>query len=293
MPERAHPVPPLTAMPTELTILGSGILLPDDRRRSASHLVETERARVLLDCGSGALHGMERDGREWRGLTHILVTHFHTDHFGDLAPILWALTHGVPEGREEPLTLLGPPGFERIVHALAAAHGGFVLDPGFPVRVVELAREGAWEDVEAGVGLRLHPTPHTHESLAVRMACGDGDVGYTGDTGPEPALGTFFRGVDVLIAECAVADPTDLTNHLSPRSVAALARAATPGLLVLTHLYPELDPDRLPDLVKAEGYTGEACTGRDGLRVRLTPSGPERISDSLSGGRPGGPPPEG
>lgn len=272
-------------MAFELTILGSGNLLPDDARRSPAHLLEIEGGLVLLDCGSGALHGMARDGRDWRRLTHILVTHFHTDHFGDLAPVLWALKHGLAEARETPLTLLGPPGFGRIVHALAAAHGDFVLDPGFPLRTVELEREGRWADPDLALEIETHPTAHTPESLAVRVGWAGHRMGYTGDTGPQPGLGGFFGGVEVLVAECAVADPTDLTNHLSPRSVAALAREAAPGLLLLTHLYPELDPAGLPDLVRTEGYTGEVRTGVDGLRVRFAASGPEIVFPSPPRGR--------
>ena len=66
-----------------------------------------------------------------------------------------------------------------------------------------------------------------------------------------------------------MADPTDLQIHLSPRSVSALARAAGPDLLVLTHLYPELDPDLLPDLMALEGYRGRVLTGRDGLTLEV------------------------
>jgi ribonuclease BN (tRNA processing enzyme) len=260
-----------------VTVLGSGVLLPDDTRRSAAHLVEGPDFRLLLDCGSGTLHGMDRFRRHWQGLTHLVLSHFHTDHFGDLAPILWALRHGLPEGREEPLHLLGPPGFSRVLHALAAAHGSFVLDPGFPVEVRELDRKDRWDDPGGRFSLRTHPARHTPEAVAILVeggvsgAEGRWSVGYTGDTGPEPGLGAFFQDADLLISECALADPTSVGIHLSPRSAAALAQAARPGLMVLTHLYPELSPGGLPDLLIAEGYTGRIITGQDGLAVEVRP----------------------
>jgi ribonuclease BN (tRNA processing enzyme) len=290
-------------VPVRVTILGSGVLLPDDSRRSAAHLVEGSDFSLLMDCGSGALHGMDRFQRPWRGLTHLAITHFHTDHFGDLAPLLWALRHGIPDGRVEPLVLLGPPGFPRILHALAAAHGDFVLAPGFPLEVVELDRNGTWNDPLGRFALRTHPARHTPEAVALRVEIqgdasvqgpvegpGDGpgeghgglSIGYTGDTGPDLALGEFFQGVDLLVAECAVADPTELEIHLSPRSAAALARLAGPGLLVLTHLYPEVDPDRLPDLLAREGYTGRVLTGRDGLTLEVGPGRTDVLSGDAS-----------
>jgi ribonuclease BN (tRNA processing enzyme) len=256
----------------DVTILGSGTLLPDDARRSPAHLVEAARFRLLLDCGSGTVHGMARDEVAWRDLTHVAVSHFHTDHTGDLAPLLWALRHGA-EGREAPLVLLGPPGMARLVRALAEAHGEFVLDPGFPVEVVELARHDRYVDGDAGLDLRTHPARHTEEAVAFRVAAEGLSMGYTGDTGPHPPLGVFFRGVDLLVAECAVRDDRELEIHLSPRSVAALLRDARPGVAVLTHLYPELDPGRVADLVRDAGFTGEVRVARDGLRIHLSPRG--------------------
>ena len=78
-----------------LTILGSGNLLPDDLHRSPSHWVEEGDVRLLLDCGSGCLHGMARERLWWKAVSHIALTHFHADHVGDLSPILFALKHGV------------------------------------------------------------------------------------------------------------------------------------------------------------------------------------------------------
>jgi ribonuclease BN (tRNA processing enzyme) len=254
----------------EVTIVGSGTLLPDAERGSAAHLVETESARVLLDCGSGALHGMQRLNRDWKGLTHIVISHFHTDHFGDLAPILWAMTHGIPGGREHGLILAGPPGIRRVVQGLAVAHGSFVIDPGFPLEIVELGRSDRWEDPWQRLSLLTHPTVHTEESIALRLETGEGSVGYTGDTGPDPSLGEFFRGVELLICECAVPDPTQMVNHLSPRSAGEIARIASPRTLILTHAYPEIDRAALPDLLRSEGYTGEVLVGSDGMRMRVT-----------------------
>jgi ribonuclease BN (tRNA processing enzyme) len=252
-----------------LTILGSGTLLPDDDRRSAAHLVEAQGVRLLLDCGSGTLHGLQRWGVPWRELTHVILSHFHTDHFGDLAPLLWALKHGVPEGRDDPLVLLGPRGLRRVLEALAAAHGEFVLDPGFPVEVVELEPRGRWVDGDKGLSLRTHPARHTPEALAIRVETEENALGYTGDTGPLAELAGFFQGVELLVCECALADGTDLEVHLTPSSAAALARDAAPEVLVLTHLYPEVDGGRLPDLMEEMGYRGDVHVARDGMRFSL------------------------
>lgn len=251
-----------------LTVLGSGTLLPDADRHSAAHLLEWGGARLLLDCGAGSLHGFARHRVAWQRITHVALSHFHTDHVGDLAPLLFALRHAVRPPREEPLTLLGPPGLDDFVRALAGAHGDWVMSPGFEVRTVELTGE-RWEDPGGEVALAFHPTPHTDASLAFRIATSDGDAGYTGDTGPSDEVAAFFAGVDVLVAECSLPDPPELDTHLTPSGVAEMARSADPGLLVLTHVYPPLIPGDVPRLVEEAGWHGRSVLGRDGLVVEV------------------------
>lgn len=261
---------------TTLTILGSGTLLPDDDRRSAAHLLETEGARLLLDCGSGTVHGFDRHGVDWKGLTHVAVTHFHADHVADLVPLLFLLKYGMRPPREAPLVLLGPEGLRAYLDAQVSAFGEWVLEPGFPLQVVELAPHGSWEEPDGAFTLRAHPTPHTDRSVAYRVDTPDGTVGYTGDTGPDEAVAAFLAGSDVLVAECSFPDPPETDTHLSPRSVAAMARAAGPALLLLTHIYPFLDPESAPALVRESGYGAEVVTAWDGDRVELEAKRPPR-----------------
>lgn len=260
-----------------LTVVGSGTLLPDSLRRSAAHWVETTDARILLDCGAGTVHGLARWGLPWRKVTHLLISHFHTDHVGEVAALLWALHHGpgIESGapRSEPLTILGPAGTRSFLERLAAAHGDFVLDPGFPVTVAEPGEEGYPSRAVGEGDLRFlrHPTPHTDRSIAWLVETSTGRLGYTGDTGPSESLGGFFAGADVVISECSVADSAGLDNHLSPTSAATLARGARPRLLLLTHLYPSLDPATLPDLLRQAGYDGWTITAWDGTVVEVAP----------------------
>lgn len=286
-----------------LTVVGSGTLLPDSLRQSAAHWVETADARILLDCGAGTLHGLSRWGLPWRDVTHLLISHFHTDHVGEVAALLWALHHGpgIESGtpRSESLTILGPAGTRTFLERLAEAHGDFVLDPGFALTVAEPGEEGyplpSADEGDAsgtgdggrvpatrGEGLRFlpHPTPHTDRSIAWLVETSTGRIGYTGDTGPSESLGGFFAGADVVISECSVADAAGLDNHLSPTSAATLARGARPRLLLLTHLYPSLDPATLPDLLRQAGYDGWTITAWDGTVVEV---GPDRLRLLRSG----------
>lgn len=253
-----------------LTVLGSGTLVPSGDRSSACHLLETGGHNLLLDLGPGAVHGMARHGKPWWRVTQVVFTHYHADHFGDLPHLLFALRWAAPSPRDRPLLVLGPPGLVDRAAALRRAFGDFIADPGFEVRYREVDRRGSWEgDGADAPRLCFLPVPHTDHSVAVRVATRSGSLGYTGDTGPDPALGRFFRGVDVLVSECGLPDPPPSTAHLSPSSVAAMARSAQPGTVVLTHLYPPLDCASAPRLVRAAGYEGRVVCARDGERFAL------------------------
>src|SRR5262245_56975931 len=92
----------------KLTILGSGTLIPNGSRNSAGYFVELPDARIMLDCGAGTLHALARYGLPWERTTHLFISHFHVDHIGELASLLFAFRHGTRASRSEPLTLIGP-----------------------------------------------------------------------------------------------------------------------------------------------------------------------------------------
>ena len=249
-------------------------MIPDASRSSAAHLIDGEGFRLLLDCGSGTLHGLARHAVDWTGLSHVAISHYHNDHVGDLSAILLALKHGLAVAREEPLTLIGPPGFVGFLSRLDSALGDHVLDPGCPLDVCELGPLDVFEAQKLGLRIRAYPTPHTDESVAYRVETASGVVGYTGDTGPSDAVGEFLAGCSVLIAECSLADPPSMEFHLAPSGLARIATLADPDLLIVTHVYPHTRPADAALLVEQHGFGGHIVAGEDGLTVHLHEDGP-------------------
>ncbi len=259
------------AAAARLVVVGCGTVVPDAMRGGSSYYLELGGSRVLLDCGPAATQSLARHGLPWSELTDLVLTHFHADHVGALPALFFAFKHGLARPRSEPLTVWGPAGTRRLFEGLAGALGEFLLDPGFPMRIVELPPD-AEAELSGGVRLRTHKTPHTDESLAVRVDGSGVSVGYTGDTGPSETLGPFFRGSDLLVIECSLLDEEVGDNHLSPARVARIASDARPGVLVLTHVYPHLlESVDVVALVRAAGYAeGRVLLARDGLEHLLT-----------------------
>ncbi len=242
-------------------MVGCGTLFPSAQRGSACFAVEVGEALILLDCGPGSLHGLARAGVSWMRLTHILLTHLHLDHVSDLSPLVFALRHAGE--RTDPLVIVGPPGIASHYDGLCSLHGSWLREPGFLVEVRELGGTVPGQEPDSEFSLRHFPTLHNEESVAYRVE-GEGSLGYTGDTGPTPGLGSFLGGVAVLIAECSQPDPPSMDRHLSPRSLADLAREAQPGLIITTHAFPHLDAASVPEMVSQAGYEGAVIAGKDG-----------------------------
>lgn len=244
-------------MTGKFTVVGCGTVVPEADRGCSAYLLEADPVRLLLDCGPGTMRSLARIGAPWGEITHVWISHFHTDHTGELPALLFALKWGLlPETRETPLAIWGPRGLRDRLEAFAAATGDHVLAPGFPVEVREVA-PGVSLPFAGGLELRTLKTPHTDESLAVRFEGRGVSVVYTGDSGPAAPLGEFASGCGLFVCECSLPDDLVGDNHLSPASVAAFASVAEPGRLLLTHVYPQFRAAAdVAGLVREAGFTG-------------------------------------
>jgi len=250
-----------------LVTVGTGTVVPDAERASACHWLESESTGILVDCGAGAVQGLARAGLPWGGLQHLLISHFHTDHIGEIPSLLFALRHGLQPPRQLPLDIWGPKGTRRLFDAIARALGSWLVEPGFPVRFHEIA---PGEPARIGdLWVSAAETPHTEESLSYRFEGEGVAFGYTGDTGPNDDLGHFFRGVDLLLAECSLPDDLAVDIHLSPTGLARLAAAAGVRRLAVTHVYPQLRALDVPRLIAQAGYEGEIILAHDGLELTV------------------------
>jgi ribonuclease BN (tRNA processing enzyme) len=251
----------------ELTVLGSGTVAPAAGRTAPAHWVSAGSVRLLLDCGAGALHRAAQFGVDWPAVTHVALTHFHPDHWGELPMLLFALKWGTLPPRSAPLTLLGPVGLRTRLTVLAGALGDWVLDSGYALEVREI-EPGDHVALSEGVTLEACKTPHTGESLAYAVRRGAARLVYTGDTGRSEELARWAGDCDLLLAECSLPDGQGISIHLTPSEAGGLARAAHARRLVLTHFYPAIEGTD-PASVAARAFGGAVIAARDGDRFTI------------------------
>jgi len=230
----------------ELVTVGTGTVAPSATRTSACHWVSRARLKILLDCGPGALHRLAQFGLPWPEVTHVVLSHFHPDHWAELPMLVYALKYTTAPPRQEPLVILGPPGVVRLVKTLDR-------EP-FPL--------------DGDMSLEMCRVPHTPESVAIGLTGPEGRLVYTGDTGPSPELARWAAGCDLLLAECSLPEAMAIDSHLTPLRAGELARGAGAKRLVLTHFYP---PVETSDPAREAGtrFQGPVTAAKDGDRFKI------------------------
>jgi ribonuclease BN (tRNA processing enzyme) len=248
----------------DLVVLGTGTAAPSARRTAAAYWVETGPVRLLFDCGAGTAHRLAQFEIPWPSVTHVAITHFHQDHWGELPMFFFALKWGTLPPRSAPITLIGPAGIHNRLTLLAAAYGDWVLDPGFELEVHEIA-PGSALPISEGITLESCKTPHTPESLAYSLSDGSVRLVYTGDTGPSDELARWARDCDLMVAECSLPDAQGMEIHLTPTQAGFLARTARARRLVLSHFYPQIE-GTAPAAVAAKAFGRPVHAANDGDR---------------------------
>jgi ribonuclease Z len=291
-----------------VVLCGTGSPLPDAQRAGPCTAVVAGGRIYLVDVGPGSWERLDLANLPTDAVGDVLLTHFHSDHIGDLGE---ALTQSWIAGRREPLRVHGPPGTAEVVDGFGRAyaqdrayrvshHGADVMPATGGTAVaheVALPDGGAAATVLDRDGLRV--TMFRVEHAPVEPAVGyrfdyhGRAVVVSGDTRKSANLVRHAKGADLLVHEAlqpamverAAAVARRLDNlrlaklagdipsyHTSPAEAVEVARSAGVDHLVLTHLVPGPPNALARRLFLADvpdDYAGEITLGEDGMTFRL------------------------
>ncbi|MDR1150740.1 MAG: ribonuclease Z [Clostridiales bacterium] len=110
----------------EISLLGTGGMLPLPERFLSSVCVRINGKLILIDCGEGTQISLKKLGWGIKKLDIILITHFHADHISGLAGIILSL---INSERADPIYIIGPNGLENIFNNLC------VIVPELPFKI--------------------------------------------------------------------------------------------------------------------------------------------------------------
>ncbi len=292
-----------------VVMCGTGAPLADATRASACVAVIAAGEVVLIDVGPGSWRQVAVNRIPTAAVSAVLLTHFHSDHIGDLGE---AVTQTWLAGRAKPLEVFGPPGVEKVVAGFAQAYSQDVeyriahhtetmlprAAAGAVAREVKLK-----SDTEAAVvfernGLKV--TAFNVEHSPVKPAYGyrldykGRSVVVSGDTAKSMNLAKHTAGADLLIHDVLAKDVMTmaagnadrsgdkrraklirdiLTYHASPAEAAEIANEAKVETLVFTHMVPPLNPPVTEQMFLrgvADIFKGKVVLAKDGMRFDLS-----------------------
>lgn len=249
-----------------LTVLGSAASYAGASHACSGYLIESGDTTVMLDCGNGTIANASAL-IDVTSLDAVLVSHMHTDHFLDLYALQAALRFA-PDGPIGSLPIHLPEGLWERMKALLDESGAVHLEESFEPHVL---RDG--HKVEFG-GVTVTPRQVDHDgpTFAFIVEGDDATIAYTADTRDGEAVRKAVAGCDVLVAECTM--PKEYAGkapHLSAAEAASIGNEAGADVLMLTHLWPTADHQRM--LAEAAAiFDGQVMLADEILTIETAPS---------------------
>ncbi|SDJ49316.1 Ribonuclease BN, tRNA processing enzyme [Halovenus aranensis] len=251
----------------KLTFLGTGSAMPTGQRLQTGLLLEDGDEALLVDCGSGVLHGLATTEVGYEGVETVLLTHHHLDHVSDLLVLIKARWLAGEEGLE----IVGPPGTEEMVTGLLDVHEYMQDRLDLQIRELEPAETPT---TVAGFDVSAMWTRHSMSCLAYRFERGDGPAFvFSADSEAFEELAEFADGAALLVHDCSFPDEVDVSNHPTPTQLGRTLASADSelGRVYLTHLYPHTEGNH-DEMLEALGdhYDGSVRFAEDGMTVDVS-----------------------
>src|SRR5215467_3297881 len=259
---------------TKLVLLGTGAgpggQGPERATRiMTSHVMLSNGAAYVLDCGLGVTWQYAQTGIPFPALRSIFITHHHADHNIEYGPLLVV---GWINGMPLDVRAFGPPPLRQMTEDLMRAYkttvdfwaGDLKMKPLVAVDVKEVSAAGpVMQDDNVKVSAIIVEHPPVKPALGYRFDFNDRSIAFSGDTAASEAVAKLAKGADVLVheamylpaietyirGEIAKGRPIkfeDLMAHMKAdhtpaEDVGRIAQEAGVKTLVLSHLIPAFD----------------------------------------------------
>ncbi|RNC29705.1 MAG: Ribonuclease BN [Candidatus Dichloromethanomonas elyunquensis] len=212
-------------MNMKVTVLGRWGAYPAAGEATAGYLLETDRHKILVDCGSGVLSNLFKRIQQ-EDLDALFLSHYHHDHSADLGCLQYAgkIAMGFKR-RLAPLPIYGnshSPRYNELSYR--------------DYTVGKEIQSGITIDLK-GMKVSFFQTVHEEVNLAMRFEYGGKVFVYTGDLGPATQIAHFCSAADLLLCEASLFEHEEglFPGHMTSKQAAALAEQAGVKSLLLTH----------------------------------------------------------
>ena len=301
----------LTDGKLHVVLVGSGGPFPNKERVSVSTAVIAGGEFVLVDTGPGTARNMLLQNLPIGSLSAVFLTHFHSDHIGDLGEV--NMFSWVQGNRKKRLEVFGPKGVEKVVTGFElayeldsryrTAHHGEDVAPtegAKPVsKIITIQDPEQAQLFFSRNGLKAYAfqVDHfpAHPSVGYRFEYRGNIVVISGDTKMTGTLAKHAGQADLFVCDALDAETISLAGrvasennrplvakimadiqdyHLTPVQAAQVAQEAAVKKLVFYHVVPPLTNFVLKRrYLKGvrDVFDGDVEIGEDGMTFEFNP----------------------
>lgn len=272
----------------EVVLLGTGYPRPFPDRAGPSTAVIVNGNYFVVDTGRAVVLRLSALQQPLPNIAAVLITHLHSDHISGLPDLFntsWVM------GRKNPLELYGPRGTQEMVDGLLKFYAEDIhirrdlveqLSPEGAKINVHIVDEGTiYKDTDVTVTAFNVDHRPVEPAFGYKFESAGRTIVISGDTAPSDNLVKFAHGADVLVhevfmpgyfgdarsVEMSRGDTVEVARRLSryhtdAEQVGKIASSASVKKLVLTHIIPPKDGEKIRDLA-AKNFKGEIIIGSD------------------------------
>lgn len=293
-------------------LCGTAAALPDPDRAGPCTAIIAGDQFWLIDVGPNSWRNVDNLNLPISKLSGVLVTHFHSDHIGDLGE---AITQSWIAGRATPLDIYGPQGVTDVVAGFSQAFSRdkqYRVDHHDASYMPPAGADSVAHALPTPIGIKADPVFERNglrvSVFRVDHAPIDIAFGYrfeyrgrvvviSGDTTKTESVIHNAENADLLIHEALASHMTkrasarakelgvtriakladDVRNyHTTPVEAAEVAEAAHAKKLVLSHIFPPLANAVARHLFlqgTSDAYKGPIILGADGTRIDIDTQG--------------------
>lgn len=216
----------------KIDFIGTG-MMGSLKRGNSSILINDE---ILFDIGSGVLLKLKEMEKDISKIKYIIITHFHADHFLDIACFL--LMRYIRKEQKE-LTLIGPKGLrQKIIDLMYFTHGDNEpnkyekIEEKYNLVFKEVEEENVkFDDFEIQALSLIHSTCTPCNGYILNI---DGKtIGYTGDTTECESLEKLIKESRHIFIDTTVMNTTK--SHIGLSRILEYAKEYSDKTFYLIH----------------------------------------------------------
>jgi len=237
----------------KFTVLGCSAAYPSMFGACSGYLVETQKTKILLDCGSGIYQKLI-NRMDLKDLDAIVLSHLHSDHISDALVMRYALMLN----DMQPVKLFMPEKPEAESYILKNSKH-------FDIEAIKENEKYRVGDIQ----LEFKKTKHSVPAYATKIKTDKNVIVYSGDTEYTESLSEFAKWCDLFICDATFNEETYYKGapHASAKQAGIMAREAEAAKLLLTHFTPQMELEK--HLVEAKNEFKYTSLAKPDLTINI------------------------